>query len=197
MDDTVLTFIQIFYVYLNTRLVDMTSTLGQSSAISTASIWIPLMCGLVHRLSVIVQSHKPCGSNRPQINSLCKLLAVEIQVLHLNIVDNSAHPFRPDSRSFLRRSRAYDSPHAADLVRHSPNRAALGLSGPVPHTQATPSGSGRSGTVSRSHTVQRRFVSPAAIAGVRCRYRWGMRRPPRSIGRVSASRNDSCGRTKW
>jgi len=37
----------------------------------------------------------------------------------------------------------------------------------ISRPQAAPSGAGTSGTASSSRTVQRRFVSPAAIAGVR------------------------------
>ncbi len=48
----------------------------------------------------------------------------------------------------------------------------------------------------QTFTVQRREVSPAAMAGVRCRYRWGRRFPPRSSGETRATRNPSCGRAK-
>ena len=39
-----------------------------------------------------------------------------------------------------------------------------------------------------------RGVTPAAIAGVRCRYRWAVRP---GAGRASGTRSDRCGRTKW
>ncbi len=63
--------------------------------------------------------------------------------------------------------------------------------------QPGPSADGGSGSVNSSRTVQHRWVSPAAIAGVRWRYRCAIRLPPRPIACASACRNDWWGRAKW
>jgi cation transport ATPase len=101
--------------------------------------------------------------------SLCARRAVLLS----DVVDNSDPPIRPDMRPFSHRSGVCHRPYATHVVRHDPGRAAVGAVCPrLPHPQPAPSGAGASGTASSSRTVQRRHVSLAAIAGVRCRYRW-------------------------
>ena len=92
-----------------------------------------------------------------------------VRVLLSDMVDNSLLPFWPDSGSFL--------PHPASLTTVRPpvwpalvsTRPLRADWSPAPYNQTAPIGSGGSGNVSSSCTVQRRLVSPAAIAGVRCR----------------------------
>src|SRR5947209_7096907 len=52
------------------------------------------------------------------------------------------------------------------------------------------------GQASTSRAVHRRWVLPAAMAGVRCRKRCARRLPPRSRGCTHATHSDAWGRTK-
>jgi hypothetical protein len=80
--------------------------------------------------------------------------------------------------------------HPSPLLASSPTSS--------PHDTENPSSfdasqaeTGGKGHESTSRAVHRRVVLPAAIAGVRCRYRCANRLPPRSRGCASTTRNDA------
>src|SRR5258708_9677357 len=85
------------------------------------------------------------------------------------------------------------------LEEGSIRRLLLALSSTAPrYDTATTSGlrgsqaeTGGNGQESTSLAVHRRFVLPAAMAGVSCRYRCARRLPPRTRGCTSATRSDS------
>jgi hypothetical protein len=118
------------------------------------------------------------------------------QVLLEDMVDNSDLSSWLDFHPFLRFTDM--CAHLPARSHGPPSRPDAYREGGQPHSQAqamTSASSGR-GSLSSSCTVQRRVVSPAAMAGVRCRYRRGRRFPPRSSGAGSTALNASCGRAK-
>ena len=113
-------------------------------------------------------------------NNLCK----PPLWLVISSVGSSIRLFHPEVRPIRHPLLALSplSPH------HAPAPAST-LSG----SQAETFGKGQEST---SFAVHRRFVFPAAIAGVRCRYRCARWLPPRSCGCTSLTRSEAWGRTK-
>jgi hypothetical protein len=91
-------------------------------------------------------------------------------VLPLSVVDNSVLVFQLLLGSLSHESGNYDHPSALHAARYDPSLVRLPApSPPLSLPQPAPIGIGASGSVSTSRTLQRLSVSPAAIAGVRCR----------------------------
>jgi hypothetical protein len=91
--------------------------------------------------------------------------------------------------AFSSRSEVYPS-SSVGISAISPRHEAASTSG-FETPQAETFGNGQEST---SHAVHRRWVLPAAIAGVRCRYRCARRLPSRARGCTSATRSEAWGR---
>jgi hypothetical protein len=121
---------------------------------------------------------------------------VSAPVLLWDMVDKSISHHSTYFRLFFVRGSPDRPPHPEVRLHPSPLLASSPTSSQ--HDTETPSGfdasqaeTGGKGHESTSRTVHRRVVLPAAIAGVRCRYRRANRLPPRSRGCASATRNDA------